>query len=126
MRPSWSLLGFPIVISSLVAFTAGLSLLAAMANVFYRDVRHVVEVLLLVGMFATSVVYPVDRIGGVVGRLLALNPLTPMIDAFRAMLVGGALPPAGALLWSAGASLVLLLVAWSLFDRMEPLAAELA
>ncbi len=126
VRPSWSLLGLPIVMASLVAFTAALSLVAAMANVFYRDVRHVVEVVLLVGIFATSVVYPVDRIGGVVGRLLALNPLTPMIDAYRAVLFGGALPSAGALLGAGAASLVLLLGAWALFDRVEPLAAELA
>ena len=47
-----------------------------MGNLFYRDVKYLFEIVLSVAMFATSVVYPVDRIGGTLGRILALNPVT--------------------------------------------------
>ena len=55
-------------------FTAAVALLLAMANLFYRDVKYLFEIVISVGMFATSVVYPVDRIGGRLGQLLRAEP----------------------------------------------------
>ena len=57
-----------------VTFTAAVALLLSMGNLFYRDVKYLFEIVLSVWMFATSVVYPVDRIGGALGQVLALNP----------------------------------------------------
>ena len=45
----------------------GVALLLAMGNLFYRDVKYLFEVVLTVWMFATSVVYPVERVGGRLG-----------------------------------------------------------
>ena len=45
-------------------FTAAVALLLAMANLFYRDVKYLFEVVITVWMFATSVLYPVNRVGG--------------------------------------------------------------
>ena len=39
---------------------AGIALLLAMANLFYRDVKYLFEVVITVWMFATSVLYPVE------------------------------------------------------------------
>ena len=78
-----------------MAFTAGVALLLAMGNLFYRDVKYLFEVVITVWMFATSVVYPVESVGGRLGQLLALNPMTPIIEAYRAVLLYGQLPPAG-------------------------------
>jgi ABC-type polysaccharide/polyol phosphate export permease len=83
----------PLVIFVQTMFIAGLALVLSMGNLFYRDVKYVLEVVMLVWMFATSVVYPIkpEMIGGW-GWLLALNPLTPMIDAYRQVLLHGQLP----------------------------------
>lgn len=124
--PTWGLLAVPLVVAVLVALTAGLSLALSMANLFYRDVRHLVEVVLLIWMFASSVVYPIGGIGGVAGRLLALNPVTPLIDAWRALLFGGALPAPASLTYAVLFAVVALAGAWSMFHRVEHLAAELA
>src|SRR5687767_1134237 len=63
VRPTWGLLGLPAVMAVMVIFTAGLSLVLSIANLFYRDVRHLVEIVLLIWMFASSVVYPIGTIG---------------------------------------------------------------
>lgn len=126
IRPTWGLLAVPLVIGVLFLFTAGLALALAMANLFYRDVQHVVEAVLLFWMFATSVVYPVDRIGGLSGRLLALNPLTPIVDAYRALLFNGPMPSSAAMLWSGGLTIGLVCLGCVLFQRVEHLVAELA
>ena len=92
-------------------FTAGVALLLSMGNLFYRDVKYLFEIVFSVWMFATSVVYPVDRVGGWLGPLLGLNPMTPIIDAYRASSCSGTLPPAGLLLAPAWSRCALLIVA---------------
>ena len=41
-----------------------MALLLSMSNLFFRDVKYLFEIVLTVWMFATSVVYPVDAVGG--------------------------------------------------------------
>jgi ABC-type polysaccharide/polyol phosphate export permease len=95
-----------------------------MANVFYRDVKYLFEIVLTVWMFATSVVYPVNRVGGMLGKVLVANPMTPIIDGYRSILLYGQ-PPAWAPFASAAAiSVVALMLGWCLFHRAEFKFAE--
>lgn len=116
------LLWLPIVLAVTVAFTAAVALLLAMGNLFYRDVKYLFEVVVSVWMFATSVVYPLD-VGGAVGTLLRLNPMTPIIDAYRAILLLNTAP--GADFWQAAViSTLALAIAWFTFHRSELRFAE--
>jgi len=114
----------PFVVLVQVMFTAGITLLLAMGNLFYRDVKYLLEIGITLWMFATSVVYPVQKIGGQLGWLLALNPMTPIIDAYRSLLLHGTLPPAGQFAWAAGVSMLTMVVAWVVFHRAEFKFAE--
>jgi ABC-type polysaccharide/polyol phosphate export permease len=89
-----------------------------MANLFYRDVKYLFEVAITIWMFGTSVVYPVDRIGGTLGTVLGLNPMTPIVDAYRSAILLNAAPGAS-FGWVALASVIALLGAWVLFHRRE-------
>jgi ABC-type polysaccharide/polyol phosphate export permease len=106
-----------------VAFTAGIALVFAMANLFYRDVKYLFEVVITIWMFATAVVYPLDRIDGTLGTVLALNPMTPIIDGYRVVLLhGGALE---APFWIAAAlSCLTFFLGWTVFHRSEFRFAE--
>lgn len=113
----------PVVISVQVAFTMTLALLLAMANLFYRDVKYLFEVVITLWMFATSVVFPVDRVGGTLGALLMLNPMTGIVDGYRAAILLNSVPPTA--FWgAAAASVVGLMMAWTLFHRLEFRFAE--
>ena len=121
---TWTALALPLIIVVQLAFTAGIALLFAMANLFYRDLRHLTDVLLTVWMFCTSVVYPVDQVGGRLGRVMALNPMTPIIDAYRSVLLRGELPAATPFAASAFIALAVLAIGWLAFHRAEPRFAE--
>jgi len=108
----------PAIVAVLVIFTAAIALLLAMGNLFYRDVKYVFEIVISVWMFASSVVYPSDRIGGTLGAVLALNPITHVIDAFRAVVIQGAAPGA-AFAVTALLSIALFLVSWLVFHSAE-------
>jgi len=107
-----------------VAFTAAVALLLSMGNLFYRDVKYLLEILITLWMFATSVVYPVERVGGRLSPLLALNPMTPILDAYRALILHGQLPAAGPFGYAIAVSVVLLAVCWLMFHRAEFQFAE--
>jgi ABC-type polysaccharide/polyol phosphate export permease len=114
----WPILMLPVVFLAIVIFTAATSLLVSMANLFYRDVKYLFEIVIAVWMFATSVVYPIGRVGGRLGAALALNPMTHLIDAFRAVLLDQRMPGLAFGITFA-ASIALLAVAWVTFHLAE-------
>lgn len=122
--PGPALLFLPVVFLVQAIFTTAIGLLLSMANLFYRDVKYLLEVVLQIWMFATSVVYPVSLIGGRVGKVLQLNPLTPIIEAYRSVILRDQLPPLVPFGLAALTSVVLLLLAWHLFHRSEYAFAE--
>src|SRR5262245_38162231 len=114
----WALALLPVVVAAQAIFTAAVALLLAMGNLFYRDVKYLFEIVITVWMFASSVLYPVGRVGGKLGTLLALNPMTHLIDAFRAVVLERRVPdPAFAI--TLIASIGLLGVAWLAFHASE-------
>jgi homopolymeric O-antigen transport system permease protein len=118
-----NLLWLPLVVAGHVAFTLALALLLSMGNLFYRDVKYLFEVIVTVWMFATSVIFPIDRIGGTLGLLLQANPMTPIIDAYRAVLLLNSPPPV-AFGFAAAFSVVALGIVWVAFHRAEFQFAE--
>ena len=113
----------PLIVIVQLLFTMAVGLILSMANLFYRDVKYLFEVTITVWMFGTSVVYPVDRIGGTLGVVLGLNPMTPIVDAYRSAILLNVAPGAS-FGWVALASVVVLLAAWLLFHRQEFAFAE--
>jgi ABC-type polysaccharide/polyol phosphate export permease len=114
----------PSVLLVHVAFTTGVALVVAMANLFYRDVKYLFEVVLSIWMFASSVVYPVQMIGGTLGQVLALNPMTPILDGYRDVILLGRQPFTPAFGIAALVSLITLAVGWIVFHRAEFRFAE--
>jgi ABC-type polysaccharide/polyol phosphate export permease len=118
-----NLLWFPVVLLVHITFTATIALLLSMANLFYRDVKYIFEVAITIWMFASPVVYPVQNVSGRLGTLFKLNPVTPILDAFRNVLVLNQ-PPGMAFAAIAGLSVVLFAVSWTVFHRLEFQFAE--
>jgi ABC-type polysaccharide/polyol phosphate export permease len=119
-----AVLFLPVVLSIHVIFTVGVALLLAMSNLFYRDVKYLFEIVLTVWMFVTSVLYPVGLVGGKLGLLMRANPMTSIIDGYRAVLLFGTSPLSASFTYAACASLALLFVSWLVFHRAEFQFAE--
>ena len=123
--PGWGLLLVPLVLAVQVALSIGLAFLFSAGNLLYRDVQYLLQVLVLVWMFASSVVYPIPRTGNL-AWLAWLNPMTPILDAYRGLIVGGETwfkPEFGV---AALVSLVLLVFGWRWFRGVEGKFGELA
>lgn len=73
----------------LVVFTGGVSLFLACGNLFFRDVKYIVQVVLTFGIFFTPVIYEPEMIGPLGARLIMLNPMSPILEGFRLCIVEG-------------------------------------
>jgi lipopolysaccharide transport system permease protein len=122
--PTSAIFFLPLVLAVHVVFTLGVALLLAMSNLFFRDVKYLFEIVLTVWMFVTSVLYPVGLVGGKLGLLMSVNPMTSIIDAYRSVLLFGRAPLSPAFAGAACLSLGLLFVSWLLFHRTEFQFAE--
>jgi len=119
-----ALLFLPVVVLVQIVFVAAITLLVSLANLFFRDVKYLLEIVITLWMLASPVVYPVERVGGKLGGLLALNPMAPILNAYRSILIHGELPDAGRFAYAAIVSILLLIASWLLFHRTEPQIAE--
>ena len=84
----WSVLALvPLVaLTALAALGAGLGLAAL--NVRYRDVQHAVPFFIQIWMYATPVVYPASLVPEKWRLVFALNPMTGIIESYRAATLG--------------------------------------
>lgn len=125
IAPGSGLLLWPLLITLLCAFTLGVSLILAALNVKYRDVKYTLPFLVQLWLFATPVIYPTSMIPERYRVILALNPLTGIIDAFRASLVP-VRPIDWSLLWmSALITLTVLAAGIVYFKRTERAFADI-
>lgn len=74
---------FPVVLALHVAFTIGIALILATATVFFRDVRHLVEVALAVLFWTTPIVYELARVPERLRLLILLSPMSPFVTAYQ-------------------------------------------
>lgn len=106
----------------LVALTVGLWLSAA--NVRYRDVRHVVPLLVQVWLFASPVAYSSAVVPPEWTWLYQLNPMVGVIEGFRWAVLGQGSPPVLAVMLSMVISVLLLFAGLLYFRRVERTFAD--
>jgi ABC-type polysaccharide/polyol phosphate export permease len=117
----------PLYILVQLGFTVGLTLAFSTAVVYVRDLKQVLGGILQMGLFLTPVAWPMSAIPSRYRPVYcAINPLAAVIDGYRRAVLEGK-PPAWALLVPAAVTaLVVLLVGYYIFRRLEGGIADVA
>jgi ABC-type polysaccharide/polyol phosphate export permease len=113
LYPTWLLL--PLAITVLALFTLGITLLVATLAVFVGDVAHMYQLLVQALFFLTPIVYPAEIVPTEIRWLVQLNPISIMVDLFRALLYSGHVPDLSQWLIATGIALTVLCIGWALF-----------
>lgn len=131
----------PLALAVQLLFMFGCALLMSAMNVFYRDVKHLLELSLLAWFWLTPIVYPSALAQGRFFGIYLLNPMTPVVLGFqRALYARTTVVQDGAeqlvlvdapITWYAerlayvgAGAIVLIVVAWLVFRRLERRFAE--
>jgi ABC-type polysaccharide/polyol phosphate export permease len=123
VRFAATMVWIPALLVTLVLFTAGLSILFAAANLFFRDIKYIVEVILTFAIFFTPVLYDAS-LAGKWRWVLMLNPVAVVLDGLQATIVRMRPPDVAWLAYSAIAATLLLCGGVVFFRRLEPRFAE--
>jgi lipopolysaccharide transport system permease protein len=104
----------------------GLGLLLSSFNVKYRDVRYALPFFIQMMIFLTPVIYPTNIMRPSFRYIIALNPMTGVINAARVIFSGGSNLDWGILAISGGASILLFMAGLYYFRATERFFADIA
>lgn len=116
-RLGWSLLVLPLVLAVQFVFTLSVAYLFAAMNAYFRDTEHFTNVLLRLSMFISPIFYEASRVPAEYQWLYSLNPLVPLLEGYRAVLMYGTQPPWEDLAIVGAASTGALLLTFTLYRR---------
>ncbi|OPL19539.1 MAG: hypothetical protein AVO35_10270 [Candidatus Aegiribacteria sp. MLS_C] len=127
--------GFSLVLAlpALLIFalmTTGLGMMLSVGNVFYRDVKQFIEVLLLAWFYSSPIIYPLDSIGvdivgsGTLLTVLKFNPVAGLMEIMHSVLYAGAWPPAWCWISLCSWSVLLLGIGVLVFRKAEPVVVK--
>jgi lipopolysaccharide transport system permease protein len=123
VTPSYQLVWVPFLLAVLILLVSGMGIALAAANLFFRDVKYIVEVVLTFAIFFTPVLYDADMLGDWKQWVL-LNPVAPILEGLRSVVVLSSPPDIHWLMYSTVVAIVAFAGGWHLFHKLEPYFAD--
>lgn len=115
----------PVVVAVQLVLMVGLGLWLALGNLWYRDVKYLFGVGIQMWMFLTNVLYPLPSDGSVaLGVLTTINPMVPIISAYRDIVISGQAPAPVPLMTAAVVAVGLSASGWAMYRGLEGRFAE--
>ena len=115
----WTVVVTPLLVVLQLLLMAGISWIVASVSVFFRDVPNLTQVVLQILFYMTPVFYGLRAVPDRYENVLQANPMTTMVEAYRAALLGDPWPPVGHFLYVIGLSVVLCAVGYVTFRRLS-------
>lgn len=97
------LLTLPLLVALRLLLTCGIAWAVSMLSVFIADLTEMLSLMLNAWLFLTPIFYAAADLPPVVRGVLVFNPLAPLVEAYRAVLVSGqnpAVPAATVAVWA--------------------------
>lgn len=88
VKPTWGIALLPLFVLLATALALGTGILVSALTVKYRDLRHALPFIMQFWMFASPVIYPTSIVPETWRWILFANPMTGIIEGFRAALTG--------------------------------------
>ena len=107
----------PISIIILYIFSLGVCLIISTVGIYFADVVPIYEVLLVIIMYATPIIYPKDIVPEQWRFLINLNPMVHILQIFRKPLFEGIIPSVNEFVISIIIALFTLLLGWFIFTK---------
>ena len=124
IMPDFQVLVLPIILLGLLLASIGIGTWLSALAVTYRDVRYVVPFLIQIWLFATPVLYQLDRVPEKWRLLYCLNPTAGLISNFRSCLFGDPLQW-DCLTTSLFSSVIVFTCGWFYFRKVERRFADI-
>lgn len=119
-----ALLVLPIIIFVETILALGIVFLVSAISVFFQDLMQILGILMMLWQFLTPVMYEVQDIPEHMRIYFSLNPMTPIIEAYRDVLYYGKVPQLSNMMNGLVLGVALLLIGWIVFGCLEKRFSE--
>ncbi|MCR5404393.1 MAG: ABC transporter permease [Butyrivibrio sp.] len=119
-----ALLYLPIVIFAEYLLAISITLIVSAVTVYFRDLEHILAIVTMAWQFLTPIMYSVEMVPEKLLPIFNLNPMTPIIIAYRDILYYKQIPHVKTLLHGYLISIILLIVGWLIFGKLKKHFAE--
>ena len=128
--PSYSLLWFPYMVLILIICTAGFSFWFSSLAVQYRDIKHAINFLNQILMYAAPVVWPIsllqEKFGENFAYFYSIYPMVGIIEGFRSAIIPSQEFPIYIVFISSAASVIIFISGYYFFTKKEKYFADVA
>lgn len=115
----WTWLYLPVPLLALTIFTLGATFFFAAANVYYRDIAHILQILLQILFYVTPIIFSIDFFPAKYHWVFKLNPLVYFLNGFRLTVYYGQLPLWPSVAASFACAFVSLAVGLAIFRKYQ-------
>jgi len=109
----------PVIFVIQLFLMAGISLVVAALNLFYRDIQYLLNLVLLLWMYITPIMYPIEIIPPQYRFIMSLNPMAVIVNAYRQVLLSGKGPNIYSLGVAALVSFTIFVIGFIIFKKLE-------
>ncbi|WP_420869767.1 ABC transporter permease [Cohnella ginsengisoli] len=120
----WPLFLFPIILLIMFLFTTSLTFVISALHVYFRDLEHIVGILVMVWFYLTPIVFPESMIPKELEYIFNANPMTIIITSFQDLLYYNQTPPIFELGIGLLVSFIMFFISLMLFQRLSRKFAE--
>ena len=124
MGLTWYVIFYPVILLIQYILLIGISLFVSSITVYFRDLQHFIGIALQLLFYATPIVYATNIIPESYQWILRLNPMTFIIDGYRSIFYYQQQPDFISLGITLLVSLILCVVGYLLFSKLQKRFAE--
>ena len=115
----WTWLYLPLPMLGLFLFTLGTAFFFATINVYYRDVTHIIQIVLQAWFYFSPIIYSLEFVPAHYRWLFRLNPLLYVLNGFRLSIYYGMLPQLQSVVMSLACGIAALAIGFGVFRRYQ-------
>ena len=121
---SWCALFLPLIVLIQAIFSLGVIMLLSAANVYVRDVQYIMNPIMMIWMYACPILYSISMVPERFLKIYKLNPMTLIMMEYQNILYNKTLPNFRNLGIVFLGSLVLLVIGYLVFNKLQRRFAE--
>ena len=121
---SWNILWYFLILAIQIIVSIGIAFIVSSLTVYFRDLLHLLGILMQLLFYATPIVYSMDSVPASMKWLLMLNPMSYLIEGYRNIFYNKTMPNFEGLLIALVMGVILCVCGYFIFRKLEKRFAE--
>ncbi len=119
-----ALLFLPIIMIVEYILCLGIALIASAITVYFRDLEYILGIVSMAWTYLTPVMYGIEDVPEKLQPFLNMNPMTPIVVAYRDILYYKHIPHVSTLIWAFVLGVAIVVIGYVLFRKLQRGFAE--